>query len=584
VKRQAREADLTSAYTELDKCGADAELIGLARACLSAEPNDRPKDASAVEKRLTDYLTSVEERLRRAEQDRAAAEAQAKEAVLTRQQAEKARRRTLWLFAIAGLFLVALLAAGYFAWRDSSARQKHLADVLDKALTAAMGGDLNAAEQATAEAEEAGASAGQVHMLRGQIALHRGQIAQARRHLETAVDRLPQSVATRGMLAVAYASDGQWEWYDKMIQRMNELTPSTPEDFLFKGYAEANLDPKLGLQTIQQAFDRRPMTGIALLIRAEVRALVAQDTGDLKDAEGSVQDASYARELLRDNPASLWVSLGAHLAKAGVHGHRDEPKQRSAELELAGKYALALEPCTALPEAVVYRWLYFREKGEAEKVLKELRQASEQTDHVYVTFCYALTLYRRGQPGDLVEALRVLEKHRGTYSDRLRPFVLAEHDWPDKHDWPARARKAVADFTASSQDGAAVMSAQTVLCLLGDKRDAIKASQKLQQEPEPGRFYTLRREPILRCLRYNAGELAADDLVRGAKGSRWDECLAHFCVAMTKLAEGDRNGAKEQFDAVVETRAFLWGSYDMSWVFQARLATDPAWPKRIQAR
>ncbi|HKB39027.1 MAG TPA: protein kinase, partial [Gemmataceae bacterium] len=467
VMHKALEADLAGAYARLERCGADAELIALARACLSAEPNDRPADASAVEERLTGYLASVQERLRQAELDRTAAEAQAKEAVLTQQQAEKARRRTLWGAASAALFLVALLAAGFFAWRDREARQKHLADTLDRALTAAMSGDLEGAEQATAEAERAGASPGQVHMLRGQIALHRGESREARQHLEEAVRLLPKSVAARGMLAAAYASDGHWERYDRMIREMEQLTPSTPEDFLFKGYAEANLEPKRGLQTIKQAFDRRPIGSIALLLRAEVRAFVAQDTDDLKEAEGAVQDANYARELLRDNPAALWVSLNAHLAKAGVHEHRAELqqrevelKQRDAELQLAGKYADALKPFTELPtllpEAVVYRWLYFREERREEEVLEELHRASDQTDHVYVTFCYALTLYRRGQRGDLEEALRVLQRRhvqRGTYNDRLLPVVRAEHDYPNKHRWPARALKASEDFAASVQDG-----------------------------------------------------------------------------------------------------------------------------------
>src|SRR5262249_13445417 len=154
------------------------------------------------------------------------------------------------------------------------------------------------------------------------------------------------------------------------------------------------------------------------------------------------------------------------LAKAGVHEHRAELDQRrevelklrEEELKLAGKYAKELErftePPTLLPEAVVYRWLYFREMRSEEKVLDELRRASEQTDHVYVAFCYALTLYRRGKPGDFEEALRVLEKPRaldktrGSYNDRLLPFVLAEHDWPGKqglpgkYKWPDRARKA----------------------------------------------------------------------------------------------------------------------------------------------
>jgi serine/threonine protein kinase len=570
VMRQACEADLADAHKRLEECGADAELIALARACLSADRNDRPKDASVVEKRLTDYLASVEERLRQADRDRAAAEVRAREAW----------RRRLWATASAMLCLVTLLVAGFYAWReDRDARQKRLADALLTAATAAMSGDLEGAEQATAEAERAGASPGQVHMLRGQIALHRGQSWEAKQHLEEAVRLLPNSVAARGMLAAAYASDGNWELYDKAVREMEQLTPSTPEDFLFKGYAEASLEPERGLRTMKQALDRRPMWSIALLLRAEVRAFVAQDTDDLEEAEGAVQDAKYAKELLRNNPAALWVSLEAHLAKAGVHEHREELKQRQAELELAGKDADALKRFTALPEAVVYRWMYLREVGREEEVLDELRLASEKTDHVYATFCCALTLYRRGQPGDFEEALRVLGRRPHTYNDRLQPFVLAEHDYPDKHGWPARALKASEDYAASAQDGLAIMDTQRVLYLLGKKGDAVEASKALLKREDL--FYTLRREPILRCVRYNAGELSADELLRLAGRSQYDQCLAHYYVAMTKLAEGNRKAAREHLGKAVKTRAWGWGEYDMSWVFLSRLEKDPTWPPWI---
>jgi hypothetical protein len=596
VVRQARQADLSDAHARLEKCGADAELIDLTRACLSAEPNDRPPDASAVEERLTGYLASVQERLQQAKVAEAEARARAEQEGQTRRlaeqkaeaegqariQAEKARRWMLWVLASATLFLVALVGTVFFAWRNSEARQKILADTLDRALTAAMSGNLDAAERATAEAEQAGASPGQVHMLRGQIALHRGQSRAARQHLEEAVRLLPGSVAAWGMLAAAHADDGHWVRYDTAIREMERLTPSTSEDFLFKGYAEAYLEPDRGLQTLKQAFDRRPMLSIALLLRAEVRAMLAQDTDDLDEAEGAVQDAKYARELLRDNPTSLWVSLNAHLVKAGVHEHRAEPNQRRTELERAGKYADALKPFTALPEAVVFRWIYFREVDREEEVLEELRRASEETDHVYVAFCYALTLYRRGQRGDFEEALRVLEKRSPSYNDRLLPFVLAEHDYQDrdKYRWPTRAQKAVEEFAAQSQDGAAAADALTVLRLLGQNEDAAKAYKALLNRPEL--FYSLRHEAILRCARYNAGDptMTADDLIQGAKGSRWDECLAHYYVAMTKLAEGDRTAARDHLDKVNKTRAFNWGPYDMSWVFRDRLK-DPNWPQWI---
>jgi tetratricopeptide (TPR) repeat protein len=596
VMRQAREADLAGTDARLDACGADADLIKLAKRCLAEKPDDRPRDASKVATAVAEYMADVEERAQKAKVAQAVAEEKAARLAeekaeaerKARKQAEKARRIVLRLMAGLTFTVLALLAASLFAWRahvaaldaerDREAEKRQHA--IDRALTAAMGGDLEGAEQAIAEAEQAGASTGQVRMLRGQIALHRGQSQEAMRHLEQAVRLLPDSVAAWGMLASAYAWDGHWERYDQALREMAKLTPSTPEDFLFKGYAEANLEPSRGLQTIKKAFDRRPMTGIALLLRADVRALVAQDTDDLKEAEGAVQDASFAKEVLRNNPAALWVSLEAHGVKAGVHEHRGEQDKRWAELELARKDAKALKDFTALPEAVVYRWLYFREVGRAEEVLEELRLASERTDHVYVTFCYALTLYRRGQPGDFEEALRVLKKKGRTYNDRLLPFVLAEHDYHQhKRDWRARARKASEDFAARVQDEAAVMDTQSVLCLFGEKQEAVKACQELQKRP--ARFYTLRSEALLACLRYNAGDLPEKKFMQGAEGSRWNQCLAHYYIAMTKLAEGDREGAQEHFDKAVKTRAFLWGSYDISWVFLDRLAKDPTWPPWI---
>jgi serine/threonine protein kinase len=632
VIRQAKEADLAGAYARLEGCGADAELIGLARACLSAKPKDRPEGASVVEKRLTDYLTSVEERLQQAklaeagararaesaekladyegrlrrkieimeefkEQARQSAEENARQAQAlaeaekqARKQAEKSRRRMLRLMVGLGIAGLALVAAGLFAWRahiavlaaDRDREAEKLAreaekrqHAIDRALTAAMGGDLKAADQATAEAERRGASPGQVHMLRGQIALHRGQSREAMGHLEEAVRLLPESVAARGMLAAAYAADGQWDQYDKTMKEIEKLSPSTPEDFLFKGYAEANLDPKRGLESINQAFARRPMMGIALLLRAEVRADLAQDTDNLAEAEGAVQDARYARELLPDNPAALWVSLFAHLAKAGVHDHRGQLKQRGDELDLAGECADALKPFTKLPtllpEAVVYRWLYFREKNSAEKVLDELQLASEKTEHTYVAFCYALTLYRRGKPDDLTEARRVLEKKPGRSHSRLRLFVLAEHDG-----------RALPVVLGQGQAPDSALSDQTVLCLLGKKEEAVKACKELREHPEL--FYTLRGDSIKRCVDYHAGGLTEEELVKAAEGSQWNQCMAHYHIGMRKLAEGDRAAARGHFDKAVTARAFYWTTYDMSWVFLARLKNDPTWPQWIPPR
>src|SRR5262249_40017815 len=74
VQRQAREGDLAGAWARLDGCAAEAELVGLARACLAFRREDRPRHAGVVAEAVTAYLAGVAERLRRAEVARATAE------------------------------------------------------------------------------------------------------------------------------------------------------------------------------------------------------------------------------------------------------------------------------------------------------------------------------------------------------------------------------------------------------------------------------------------------------------------------------------------------------------------------------
>ncbi|HJZ59908.1 MAG TPA: hypothetical protein VKE74_33510 [Gemmataceae bacterium] len=64
---QAVAGDVTEAWARLDGCGADAELIGLAKACLAAAPGARPADAAAVAGRVKVYRDEVATRQAEAE-------------------------------------------------------------------------------------------------------------------------------------------------------------------------------------------------------------------------------------------------------------------------------------------------------------------------------------------------------------------------------------------------------------------------------------------------------------------------------------------------------------------------------------
>jgi serine/threonine-protein kinase len=112
---KAERAELGDALARLDACGGDGELVGLARSCLAAAPEERPRDAGAVAAGLTAYLASAEQRLRAADLARAQAEAHA---------AAESRLRHLTVALAASILAIVVLAGGGWArWaRDRAAR------------------------------------------------------------------------------------------------------------------------------------------------------------------------------------------------------------------------------------------------------------------------------------------------------------------------------------------------------------------------------------------------------------------------------------------------------------------------------
>ena len=86
IVRKAARGDTADAISRLDGCGAESELITVAKDCLAAEQEDRLRDANVVSERITAYLAGVQERVHAAELARVEAQARAE---------EEAKRRAL---------------------------------------------------------------------------------------------------------------------------------------------------------------------------------------------------------------------------------------------------------------------------------------------------------------------------------------------------------------------------------------------------------------------------------------------------------------------------------------------------------
>jgi tetratricopeptide (TPR) repeat protein len=121
---QAESGDLAEAFGRLERCGADAELIMLARDCLAPERERRPRDAAAVAERIAAYLAEAQERLRRAELEGAAAQARAEEARATVQAERRARRLTVGLGVAVLAVLASLTVGGLWLQRQQAEKTR----------------------------------------------------------------------------------------------------------------------------------------------------------------------------------------------------------------------------------------------------------------------------------------------------------------------------------------------------------------------------------------------------------------------------------------------------------------------------
>ncbi len=112
IQRKAARGDVANAFDVLDRSGVDADLLGMTKACLAPEKEDRPRYAGTVAEQIHAYRIGVEERLRQAEIARAEEKARAEEAG-KRARVERDRRRLTIALATAVLGFVFLGGGGW---------------------------------------------------------------------------------------------------------------------------------------------------------------------------------------------------------------------------------------------------------------------------------------------------------------------------------------------------------------------------------------------------------------------------------------------------------------------------------------
>jgi tetratricopeptide (TPR) repeat protein len=491
--------------------------------------------------------------------------------------------------AAALCFVVLLgLVAGVFAYREhrgqQQAREERRQHAVERAMLIAMSGDLDGAEKAIAEAEVLGTLPGSVHMVRGQLALHRGDARKAIEHLEQAVKLLPRSVAAYSLLAQAYTWGGQGDRCELIFRDYIEKLPAvTPEDYLFKGLVESGGgDPPRGLKTLDEAIRRRD-SPIARVLRADARTSFALATGNVHMAQSAIDDAYVAKAMMPGNAMVIGTELGAHLVATGVFRDAGEKDRADASLGQAGRDAQELERFPALPWSYGARWHYLNLTRQEEAAHEVARQGYQEAESTVTRRIYVESLYERGE---FEKALEVIERVGGAEGvssrdaklaggvDWMGPFIVAELP-----DGSSRALQAYRENCELFTEGYFSIFNQATLLLLGKRTDAMAASRGLRNRPE--RFTDLNRERYLRILDYCGGVIPAEEFLKAEAGSRWSQCEAHFWVALDRLSQGDRAGAREHFQKALATGVFATSEYQWSRLFLKRMDQDPNWPTWI---
>jgi hypothetical protein len=112
---------LSDAHARLQACGAEDELVRLAKECLTPDLAERPRHAGLVAEAVAAHQARVQERLRQAEVRQAQAEVKV-------QEERKRRRVTLVAAAAVVLLLLGTGVTGWWYQQQAAAQQRRLGE------------------------------------------------------------------------------------------------------------------------------------------------------------------------------------------------------------------------------------------------------------------------------------------------------------------------------------------------------------------------------------------------------------------------------------------------------------------------
>ena len=353
-----------------------------------------------------------------------------------------------------------------------------------------------------------------------------------------------------------------------MLARLQRLEPRTPEDFVFLGRAQAALDPRKGLETLDRAPARVRQSLVARFSRAIMLTYRADETGRPEDADAAIKAIEHVE--LPDNPLLLTAQVKALLFAAQAAG-RDSSAHATFQ-KRAEAVAQQLARFPEVPSAIQGRCLYYSVTGDDDTLLKLVRQGKRNVENPGAFELYEWDiLYRRKK---FEEALAVLQASRSADQRSQRVFraiVLATLDRT------AEAERLLLNTFDTTPEDVVVGLLPPYFCILGpNARTNPREQARRILDRFPSQLIGFRDGWYRELLKFNAGQMSAAELLVKAGESRCNRCEGYFCMGMHKLAERKRAEAKDCFTKSIESGVFVYDEYRVSRAFLACI-DDPNW-------
>jgi tetratricopeptide (TPR) repeat protein len=495
--------------------------------------------------------------------------------------------------AVAGLIgvvVVVAVVAGLLAYRSrhmeeqarlaqDAARAAEGQRALDQALIEALSGHYDKVEPWLERAEVRDIDPGRIRVLRGLAAVEQDAIDTAVHELELAVEQLPQSLGAHALLHRAYVEAGLLDKAVATDQKLNDLKPLTPEDYLYGAWATSADRPERARKWLEYLAAEHPTPAVhyALGLLLSFELLESYDPADI---DQTLAHVSAARTGMPDNlRAALFYCL-THIYAAEICEHEGDAARSKDHMEKAREAAqqmLAEHPDNGNTHMANASLALAKERWE--DALEHFRKGLDQPGFFPIAWFYIPeVLCLRGRYEEALAELDAMPESMQAASGwvSLRVLLVAELNGPDA------AEETFLRWVAKHRDVPPHRRYYRTLenyCLLGRPEQAFRLIQEHLGEFGPPQDFSAFDAAF---NRYVAGRLSDEALLTAATTLN-ERNRAHYIIGLRQLAVGERTTAVEHFAADTRSRAYhLW--FSRSGRLLQRLREDPEWPPWIPLR